>query len=154
MTYGDFKDLTRTIVSDKILRDKATNIAKNLKYDGYQDGLPSMVYKFFDKVTSGGALKNEIIQNKELAEELHKAIIRKLETRKVLPSFIDTDMQLISKFNEGTRFLLYVIDIFSKYVWVTHLKEQKGITTSAFQEFLDESNRKSNKILVDKNSKF
>ena len=48
MTYGDFKDLKRT-ASDKILRDKAFNIAKNSKYDGYQRGLASMVYKFFDK---------------------------------------------------------------------------------------------------------
>ena len=49
MTYGDFKDLTRRIASDKILHDKAFNIVKNLKYDGYQRGLSSMVYKFFDK---------------------------------------------------------------------------------------------------------
>ena len=49
MAYGDFKDLTRRIASDKILRDKAFNIAKNLKYDGCQRGLASMAYKFFDK---------------------------------------------------------------------------------------------------------
>ena len=49
MVYGDFKDLTRRLASDKILRDKAFNIAKNLKYDGYQRVLVSMVYKFFDK---------------------------------------------------------------------------------------------------------
>ena len=51
MAYGDFKDLTRRIASDKILHDKAFNIAKNLKYDGYQRELASMVYKFFDKKT-------------------------------------------------------------------------------------------------------
>ena len=49
MAYGDFKDLTRRTASDKILRDKAFNIAKNPKYDGYQRGLASMVYNFFDK---------------------------------------------------------------------------------------------------------
>ena len=49
MTYGDFKDLARRTTSDKVLRDKAFNIAKNPKYDGYQRGLASMVYKFFDK---------------------------------------------------------------------------------------------------------
>ena len=48
MAYGDFKDLTRRTASDKILRDKAFNIAKNWKYDGYQSGLASMVYNFFD----------------------------------------------------------------------------------------------------------
>ena len=47
MAYGDFKDLARRTASDKVLRDKAFNIAKNLKYDGYQRGLASMVYKFF-----------------------------------------------------------------------------------------------------------
>ena len=45
--YGDFKDLTRRTIADKILRDKAFNIAKNQKYDGHQGGLASMVYKFF-----------------------------------------------------------------------------------------------------------
>ena len=49
MTYGDFKDLARRTTSDKVLRDEAFNIAKNPKYDGYQRGLASMVYKFFDK---------------------------------------------------------------------------------------------------------
>ena len=57
MTYREFKDLTRT-ASDKILHDKAFNIAKNPKYDGYQGGLALMVYKFFDKKTSGGGIKN------------------------------------------------------------------------------------------------
>ena len=49
MNYGDFKDLTRRTASDKILLDEAFNIAKNPRYDGYQCGLVSMVYKFFDK---------------------------------------------------------------------------------------------------------
>ena len=53
MAYGDFKDLARRTASDKILRDKAFNIAKNPKYDGYQRGLASMVYKFFDKRSTG-----------------------------------------------------------------------------------------------------
>ena len=49
MAYGDFKDLKRRTASDKVLRDKAFNIAKNPKYDGYQRGLASMLYSFFDK---------------------------------------------------------------------------------------------------------
>ena len=57
MAYGDFKDLTRRTASDKILCDKAFNIAKNPKYDGYQRGLASMVYKFFDKKASGSCIK-------------------------------------------------------------------------------------------------
>ena len=83
MAYGDFKDLTRRTVSDKILRDKAFNIAKNSKYDKYQEGLALTVYKCFNKNTAGGTVKNEIMQNKKLAEELHKPIIRIFEKRKV-----------------------------------------------------------------------
>ena len=64
-------------------------------------------------------------------------------------------MQLISKFNKGFRFLLCVIDIFSKYAWVIPLKDKKGISiANAFQKILKESNRKPNKIWVDKGSEF
>ena len=59
MAYVDFKDLTRRIASDKTLRDKAFNIAKNVKYDGYQRGLASMVYNFFVKKTSRSGIKND-----------------------------------------------------------------------------------------------
>ena len=65
------------------------------------------------------------------------------------------DMQLISKFNKGFRFLLCVIDIFSKYAWVIPLKDKKGVSiVNAFQKILDDSNRKPNKIWVDKGSEF
>ena len=64
-------------------------------------------------------------------------------------------MQLISKFNKEFRFLLCVIDIFSKYAWVVPLKDKKGISiVDAFQKILDDSNRKPNKIWVDKGSEF
>ena len=59
MAYGDFKDLNKRTAVDRVLRDKAFNIAKKPKYDGYQLGHVSMVYKFFDKKTSGGTVKNE-----------------------------------------------------------------------------------------------
>ena len=65
----DFKDLNRTTFVDEVIRDKAFNIAKDPKYDGYQRGLASMVYKFSDKNTSGSGIKNENISNKQLAEE-------------------------------------------------------------------------------------
>ena len=64
MPFGDFKYLNRRTAADKVLRDKAFNIAKNPKYDGSQHGLASMVYKFFDIETSGGTVKNENISNK------------------------------------------------------------------------------------------
>ena len=75
MTYWDFKDLARTTASDKRLTDKAFYIAKNAKYDGYQRGLASMVYKFFDKKTFGEVIKS--ISSQQLVNELHKPIIEK-----------------------------------------------------------------------------
>ena len=121
-----------------------------------------MVNKFFDKKTSGGALKNEDILNKELAEKLHKPITTKFEKRKVQSLFIDNiwgadlaNMQLISKFSKGFRSLLCVIDIYNKYAWVVPLKGKTGITIiNAFQKVLDESNRKRNKTWVDNGSEF
>ena len=64
MAYGDFKDLKRRTCSDKVFRGKAFNISKNPKYDGYQRGLASIVYKFFDKKSKGsGAVSSDIKQN-------------------------------------------------------------------------------------------
>ena len=104
MAYGDFKDLTRRTASDKILRDKAFNIAKNPKYDGYQRGLASMFNNIFEKKSPGSGIKNKIISNKELDENLHKPIIKKFKKIKVQSSFIysiwgtdQSDMQLIRK---------------------------------------------------------
>ena len=114
----------------KFLRDKAFNFAKNPKYDGYQRGLASMVYNFFNKKSAGSAVNIPVEFNEQLAKELHKPIIRKL--RKIYSGFKDNiwradlaNMQLITKFNKGFRFLLCVIDIFSKYAWVVHLKDKK-----------------------------
>ena len=157
--YSDSKDLTKRTVADKILKNKAFDIANDPKYDGYQRGLASMVYKFFDsKVESGAKL---IPQNEQLADELHKPVIRKLK-KKVYSAFKDNiwgadlaDMQLLSKYNKGIRFLLCVIDIFSKYAWVVPLKDKKGISiVKAFQSILKQSNRKPNKTWVDKGSEF
>ena len=70
MAYGDFKGLTRRTASDKILRDKAFNIAKNPKYDGYQRGLASMVYRFFDKELQTEQLKMQKNYTNKLLENL------------------------------------------------------------------------------------
>ena len=83
MAHGDCKDIARRTASDKVLRDKAFNIAKNPKYDGYQRGLASMVYKFFDKKSTGSGVNRPSEFNKQLAKELHKPIIRKFKKRKV-----------------------------------------------------------------------
>ena len=66
MAYGDFKDLARRTVSDRILCDKAFDIAKNAKYDEYQRGLASMIYKFFDKKTSGSVFKSYNMSDQQL----------------------------------------------------------------------------------------
>ena len=164
--YSDNKDLTKRTVADKILRNRAFNIAKDPKYDGYQRGLTPMVYKFFDKKSKGSGAKHVNIkltpQNQQLAKELHKPIIRKFEKRKVHAAFKDNiwgadlaDMQLLNKYNKGIRFLLCVIDIFSKYAWVVPLKDKKGVSIATeFQSTLKQSNRKPNKIWVDKDSEF
>ena len=65
MAYGDFKDLARRTTSDNVLRDKAFNIAKNPKYDGYQRGRASMVYKFFDKKSKGGGVNIQLEFNEQ-----------------------------------------------------------------------------------------
>ena len=160
MAYGDFKDLPKRTAADKVLRDKEFKIASDQKYDGYQRGLGSMVYKFFDKKSSGSGLANNN-ETIHLANELHKPIIKQINKRKVYYSFKDNmwdvdlaDMQLLSKF-KGFRFLLCVIDIFSKYAWVIPVKDKKGISiVNAFQIKLKKSNRKPNKIWVDKGSEF
>ena len=130
MSYGKAKDLVRRTQSDKILRDKAFNIASDPKYDGYRRGLASMLHKFFDKKSSGSGITNE--PNYQLAEELHKPIIRKLKKRKVYSSFRDNiwgvdlvDMQSLSKYNKGIKYLLCAIDLFSKYAWVVPIKDKK-----------------------------
>ena len=162
MAYGDFKDLARRAASDKVLRDKAFNTAKNPNYDGYQRGLASIVYKFFDKKSKVGGVNIPLDSNEELARELPKPIVRKLKKKTVYSGLKDNiwradlaDMQLISNFNREFRFLLGVINVFSKYAWVVPLKDKKGVTiTNAFQKILKEFNRKPSKIWVDKGIEF
>ena len=163
VVYSDSKDLTKRTVADKILKIRAFDIAKDPKHDGYQKGLASVVYKFFDSKVSGSGAKL-IPENEQLANELHKPIIRKFEKRKVYSAFKDNiwgvdlaDMQLLSKYNKGIRFSLCVIDIFSKYAWFVPLKDKKVLSiVKAFQSILKQSNskRKPNKTWLDKGSEF
>ena len=121
-----FQDLKRRTASDKVLRDKALNIAKNPKYAGYQRELASMVYKFFDKKSAlladksaagSGSIVNK--PNYEMVDELQKPIIRNFKKRIVYSSFRDNiwvvdlaDMQSLSKYNKEAKYLLCAIDIF------------------------------------------
>ena len=149
---------------DVVLKTKALKIATDPKVNGYQRSLAAMVYKFFDKITKGLGLnfvKNPL-DNEILAKELHKPIIKNFKRRKVYFSFKDNiwgvdlaDMQLISKYNKGVRYLLCVIDLFSRFVWVIGLKNKKGNSiVEGFQKILNTSDRNSSKIWVDHGSEF
>ena len=95
-TYADHKDLINRTEADKVLRDKAYDIASNPKYDGYQRGLASMVYKFFDKKSTAEPsslertgsgfkkLENTACNSSILADERHKLIIRKFNKKKYI----------------------------------------------------------------------
>ena len=128
--YADYKDLANRTQADKVLKDRAFETAGDPKYDGYQRGLASMVYKFFDKKSSGSGAVNK--SDAKIANELHKPVIKKFSKRKVYSSFKDNiwrvdlaDMQLLSRQNKGVKYLLCVIDLFSKYSFVVPLKDKK-----------------------------
>ena len=158
--YADNKDLINRTKADKVLKDKACNIASNPKYDGYQRGLASMAYKFFDKKSTGsGTAKPSSLKRITrdssliLADEVHKPVIKKFNKRKVYSQFKDNiwgvdlaDMQSLSKKNKGIKYLLCAIDLFSKYAFVVPLKDKKGISiVNAFNKIIKQSNRKPNK---------
>ena len=159
MAYGKSKDLVKRTQSDKVLKDKAFKIASDPKYDGYQRGLASMVYKFFDKKSKGSGIINE--PNYQLANELHKPIIRKFKKRKVYSSFRDNiwgvdlaDMQSLTESNKGVKYLLCAIDLFSKYAWFVPVKDKKGTNIiNTFKTIISEG-RKPNKIWVNQGSEF
>ena len=124
------KILKERIIADKVLRDKAFKIESDQKYDGSQKGLSSMVYKFFDKKSEGSGVNNEIKQNIQLSDELHKPIIRKFKKRKVYSWFRDNiwgadlaDMQLISKLNKDSDFycalLIFLVNMLGLFLWKT-----------------------------------
>ena len=141
LTCGKSKDLIKRTQSDKVFKDKAFKITSNPNYDGYQRGLASMVYRFFDKTSSGSSIVNE--PNYQLANELHKPIIRKFKKRKVYSSFRDNiwgldlaDIQSLSKYNKGINYLLCAINLFSKHAWVVPIKDKKGvIIVNAFKKY-------------------
>ena len=178
--YADHKDLINRTEADKVLRDKAYDIASNPEYDGYQRGLASMVYKFFDKKSTAkpsslermrsGVKKLKDTANPSslerssliLADELHKPIIKKFNKRKVYSQFNDNiwgvdlaDTQTLSRKNKGIKYILCAIDLYSKYAFVVSLKDKKGISiVNVFDKIIKQSERKPNKIWVDQGSEF
>ena len=164
--YADHKDLINRTEADKVLRDKSYDIASNPEYDRYQRGLASMLYKFFDKTSTGSGfkkLKNTTKSNSSiLADERHKSIIRKFNKRKVYSQFKDNiwrvdlaDMQSLSRKNKGIKYLLCAIDLYSKYAFLISLKDKKGISiVNAFNKIIKQSNSKPNKTWVDHGGEF
>ena len=152
------KKMVKRTGTDKVLRDKAIKIAMNSKYDDYERGLASMVYNLFDNKSVDSGIKS--MSNQQLSDTLHKPTIRKFKRRIVNFSFKENIcgadlavMLLISKYNKIIKFLLSVVDFFSKYTWFVPLKDKTGITmVNAFQNILNDLERKPNKILVDRGS--
>ena len=143
--YADHKDLINRTEADKVLKDKAYDIASNPEYDGYQRGLASMVYKFFDKKsTAGPKAKPSSLErtgsgiatagpsalarsSSILADELHKPVIKKFNKRKVYSQFKDNiwgvdlaDIQSLSRKNKGIKYLLCAIDLYSMRLLFQH----------------------------------
>ena len=154
MAHGKSKDLAKRTQSGKVLRDKAFKIASYPEYNSFQKGLASMVYKFFDKNSSGSCVA-AIEPNYQLANELHRQIIRRFKRRKIYSSFRENiwgvdlaDMQSLSKYNKGIKYLLCAINLISKYAWVVPLKDKIAISiVNAFQTLISKR-RKLNKIWV------
>ena len=108
--YSDSKDFAKRTISDKILKDRAYEIARNRNCDRYQRALASMVYKFFDKKKT----RLGISVNEQIAEELHKTVIKKFKRRKVYAKFKDNicaadlaEMESLSTKNKNIKYLLW-----------------------------------------------
>ena len=132
--YSDSKDLDKRTISDKILKDRAYDIARNHKYDGYERAFARMVYKFSERKTGSGLIVTSKIGvniNEKLAKDLCKPVIRKFKRRKVYTRFKDniwaanlSEMGSLSSMNKNVKNLLCTIDVFTKYPLAKHLKEK------------------------------
>ena len=147
MAYGKSNDLAKKTQSDKVLTDKAFKIVSDPKYEGYQRGFASMFYNFFDRKSSGSGI--DVEPNYWLVNELCRQIIRKSKIRKFYSSFRDgiwgvdlADMQSLSKYNKGIKYLICAVDLFSKYAIV-----------NAFENIISKG-RKPNKIWFDQGAEF
>ena len=133
-----YRKLDKACFQHDLAYGQSINFVKRIqsdpKYNGYQRGLASMVYKFFDKKSSGRDVANEL--NFQLVNKLHKQIIRKCTRREVHSSFRDNiwgvdlaDTQSLRKYNKGIKYLLCPIDLFSKHAWVVPLKNKRGLVS-------------------------
>ena len=129
------------------MKDRAYEIVINPKFDGYQRGLASMVYKFFDKEQGSSV-------NEKLAQELHKPVIKKFKRTKMYARFKAdiwaadlAEMGSLSSMNRGVKYLLCVIDVFTKCAWVKPLKDKEGKTVlHGFIEIVYKPKHQPNKL--------
>ena len=130
------------------MKEKAYEVARNPKYDRYGWALASMVYKCFDKKTV-----SRVNINEKLAEERHKPVIEKLKRKRTFATFKDNiwaeDLFELSSKYKNVRYLLCLIDVFTKYAWVKPFQDKKAKTAlNGFFNIKNESNRKPNKLGV------
>ena len=157
VAYSDSKNLAKRTISDKVLKDRTYEIARNFNFHGYQNALASMVYQFFDKKSGSGISVNE-----QLATQLSKPVIKKSKRRKAYARFKGNiwqadlaEMESLPSKNKNVKNLLCVIDVFITYAWVKPLNDKKAkIVLNAFIEIVNKSNRKANKLWVDKEREF
>ena len=157
MAYGKSKDLIKITQSHKVLRDKEFKIQVIRNMMVTKEDWLQWFISFLIKTSGSGITE----PNYQLADELHKPIIRKFKKRKVYSSFRDNiwglglaDMQSLSKYNKGTKYLLCTIDLFSKHAWFVPVKDKRGASiANGFQKIISKG-RKPNKIWVDQGSKF
>ena len=147
------------------MKHRPYEIARNRGYDGYQRALARLVYKLFLKKTGSEAIatsKVGVSVNEQLVEKLHKTVTKKFKRRKVYARFKDniwaadlSEMELFSSKNKSVKYLLCVIDYFTKYMCVKSLKDKKGkAVLNAFIEIVNECNCKPNKLLIDQRREF
>ena len=159
MAYGKSKNLVTRTQSDKLLRDKAFKITSDPNMMDIKEDQRQWFTSFFDKKSSGSGVAAE--SNYQLTNEFHRQITRKFQRRKFYLSFRDniwgvdlTDMQSLSKQNNGIKYLLCAIDLFRKYAWVVPLKDKRGIiVVNVFQRIISKG-RKPNKIQGDQDGEF
>ena len=116
MAYNKFKDLEKRTQSDVVLKNKSFKIAADRSKNGYERALAGMVFRFFDKKSNGSGLKNQ-----QLADELHKSILKKFKRRNMYSSYLGNiwgvdlaDFHALSKYNKGIKYLLRVIHSFKR----------------------------------------
>ena len=151
------KDLIKRTISDLILKDRAYEIARNRGYDGNQGHQPVWYISFLIRKKGPRASLSE-----QLAEEIPKPLTKKFKRRNVYATYKDriwtadlAEMKSLSSKNKNVKYLLCVINVFTKYAWIEPLKDKKGKKVlNTFIEIVNESNSKPNKLWVDQEREF